>query len=95
MAELAGVTLAPDDRVSGGGGVELQQELVVLLLEQHDAVFEEQDVKVDRLEAAGVAQLQGQGAVIDQTVLGQVNALERRTRETVSSCATILCGPRW
>ena len=95
MAELAGVTLTPDDRVSGGGGVELQQELVVLLLEQHDAVFEEQDVKVDRLEAAGVAQLQGQGAVVDQTVLGQVNALERRTRETVSSCATILCGPRW
>ena len=95
MAELAGVTLTPDDRVSGGGGVELQQELVVLLLEQHDAVFEEQDVKVDRLEAAGVAQLQGQGAVIDQTVLGQVNALERRTWEKVSSCATSPCGPRW
>ena len=95
MAELAGVTLTPDDRVSGGGGVELQQELVVLLLEQHDAVFEEQDVKVDRLEAAGVAQLQGQGAVVDQTVLGQVNALERRTRETVSSCTTSPCGPWW
>ena len=94
MAELAGVTLTPDDRVSGGGGVELQQELVVLLLEQHDAVFEEQDVKVDRLEAAGVAQLQGQGAVVDQTVLGQVNALERRTRETVSSC-TNPCGLKW
>ena len=95
MAELAGVTLTPDDRVSGGGGVELQQELVVLLLEQHDAVFEEQDVKVDRLEAAGVAKLQGQGAVVDQTVLGQVNALERRTRETVSSCTTSPCGPWW
>ena len=94
MAELAGVTLTPDDRVSGGGGVELQQELVVLLLEQHDAVFEEQDVKVDRLEAAGVAKLQGQGAVVDQTVLGQVNALERRTREKVSSC-TNRCGPWW
>ena len=94
MAELAGVTLTPDDRVSGGGGVELQQELVVLLLEQHDAVFEEQDVKVDRLEAAGVAKLQGQGAVVDQTVLGQVNALERRTREKVSSC-TNPCGPWW
>ena len=57
MAELAGVTLTSDDRVSGGGGMELQQELVVLLLQEHDAIFEEQDVQVDRLEASGVPEL--------------------------------------
>ena len=78
VAKLAGVALPADSGVSGRRGVKLEQELVVLLLQQHDAVLEEEDVEVDGLEASSVAQFQGQRSVVDQPVFGQVQVLKRK-----------------
>ena len=56
---------------------ELEQVLLVLLLQEHDAVLQEQDMQVDRLDATAVVrQLQDQAAVIDQPVPRQVHVLE-------------------
>ena len=40
MAKLPGVALPPNACVSCRGSVKLEQELVVLLLQEHDAVLE-------------------------------------------------------
>ena len=55
----------------------LEQVLVVLPLEEHDAVLEEEHVQVDRLEALRLAQLHRQLAVVDQAVLAQVEVLAK------------------
>ena len=53
----------------------LEKVFVVLPLEEHDAVLEEEHVQVDRLEALRLAQLHRQLAVVDQPVLAQVKVL--------------------
>ena len=70
--------LAPGGRDIGRGSRdELEQVLLVLLLQEHDAVLQEQDMQVDRLDATAVVrQLQDQAAVIDQPVPRQVHVLE-------------------
>ena len=62
----------------------LEQVLVVLPLEEHDAVLEEEHVQVDRLEALRLAQLHRQLAVVDQPVLAQVKVLS--DTEEILSC---------
>ena len=78
VAKLPGVALPADSGVSGRRSVKLEQELVVLLLQQHDTVLEEEDVEVDGLETSSVAQFQGQRAVVDQPMFGQVQVLKRK-----------------
>lgn len=80
VAKLPGVALPADSGVSGRRGVELEQELVVLLLQQHDTVLEKENVEVDGLEASSVAQFQGQGAVVDQPMFGQVQVLKEKEK---------------
>ena len=58
----------------------LEQVLVVLPLEQHDAVLEEQHVKVDRLEALRLPQLHGELPVVDQPVIRQDQVLKQQGR---------------
>ena len=60
----------------------LEQVLVVLPLEEHDAVLEEEHVQVDRLEALRLAQLHRQLAVVDQAVLAQVKVLAKGEKES-------------
>ena len=60
--------------------MELEEVLLVLLLQQHDAVLQQHHVEVDGLDAAGVAQLPGQRAVVHQAVAGQVQVLGERER---------------
>ncbi len=56
--------------------MKLEQVLVVLLLQQHDAIFEQNRVQVNGLDPAGVTELPGQRAVVQQPVSGQVQVLE-------------------
>jgi hypothetical protein len=62
--------------------------LVVLLLQQHDAVLHEQHMQFHRLAAARVAQLEGQRPVVDEAVLRQVQVLksERRVYVLTPNC---------
>ena len=62
----------------------LEKVFVVLPLEEHDAVLEEEDVQVDGLEALRLAQLHRQLTVVDQPVLPQVKVLEES--DMLSQC---------